>query len=516
MTTEIELKYLLSATVDAEQITDIFKQQNIEFTYQERQLENSYFDTPDLNFRQYDMGLRVRRSNEHCEQTIKTAGQVVGGLHSRPEYNVNINSTTPDLLLFPDNIWHEEQSVSAIQQQLVILFTTHFTRHTWLVIDENDNTIEIAFDQGTVTSGDLSEAIYELELELCEGNPDALFTLAQVLFDQLPMRPGIKSKAARGYALWNTQQNKLETTRKPNETKQVKTSEFFICDKNTQSISDAFTLGLNLGLTHLQNNIAGYIGSQALIDLVKIKDSLAILRHGFWLFESYLTADELTLRAEISHFVNLLAWVDNAVHLQELTNKTGNYRKKIAYSTQVIEQLNIEKRRFPNADNMTELLHCSRFNKLQLLVLKMYLSRTQLAEQSNHRASTELIKFAQNKIQFSLSEVSDEMKSLISFNSEQYIGQSKLLYRSLLTGTWLSGLFDHELRDNFRRPWLDLQQGISELQSLWIIQQQLQKLDAAPEKLVKWQHSKVDGLLTALDNTKAIAITMPPYWLDAP
>ena len=66
-----------------------------------------------------------------------------------------------------------------------------------------------------------------------------------------------------------------------------------------------------------------------------------------------------------------------------------------------------------------------------------------------------------------------------------------------------------------RRPWLDLQQGISELQSLWIIQQQLEMLSEPPKKLMQWQSSKVDSLLTALDNTKAMAIAMSPYWLDS-
>lgn len=34
------------------------------------------------------------------------------------------------------------------------------------------------------------------------GGIDDLFTLAEVLFQYLKLRPGLKSKAARGYALW--------------------------------------------------------------------------------------------------------------------------------------------------------------------------------------------------------------------------------------------------------------------------------------------------------------------------
>jgi triphosphatase len=508
MTTEIELKYLVLAATNAEKITEILKQKNIQFIYQEKLLENSYFDTSDLNLRQFDMGLRIRRNNEYREQTIKTAGQVVGGLHSRPEYNADMKNHTeskfPILSLFPEKIWHVEQSVTAIQNNLILLFNTDFKRSTWLVTDQNNNQIEVAFDQGNISSGSESEQICELEIELVTGAPEALFTLAETLFTELPMRPGIESKAARGYALYHGKMKQYDSE-----------SVLYICDSTTDSIPNAFTLGLNLGLTDLQTNITGYLVSRSLTDLARIKASLAIIRHGFWLFEQYLTEHELILRGELSHFIHLLAWVDNAINLQELTNKTGNYRKKLDFSEQLIEQLKIEKRRFPNTEEITEFLHSSRFNQLQLAILKMYLVRAQSATEGCLETCNDLKQFAQSKIQFSLGEISHEMKSSISFNCEQYIAQSKLLYRSLLTGTWLSGLFDEGARDKFRHPWLDLQQGISELQSLWIIQQQLEKLSEPPQKLVRWQNSKVDGLLTALDNTKAMAIAMPPYWLES-
>ena len=144
----------------------------------------------------------------------------------------------------------------------------------------------------------------------------------------------------------------------------------------------------------------------------------------------------------------------------------------------------------------------------------MILSRAQTPVLAGSEGGNTLIKFAQDRIQFSLREISTQMKSAEHFTCQQYIAQSKLLNRSLLTGIWLAGLFDYDLRDKFRRPWLDLQQGISELQSLWIIQMQLEKLSEPSKRLVQWQSSKVEGLLLALDNTKAIATEMQPYWLE--
>jgi triphosphatase len=363
--------------------------------------------------------------------------------------------------------------------------------------------VELAYDQGEIVSAEQKDIIHELEFELVQGDKSALFNLASLLFKELSLRPGLKSKAARGYALWRTEPL-AEQVQQQN----------FICNKRSDSIANAFTSGLSYGLNRLQNSIDDYLATETLHELVNVKANLAVIRHGFWLFAEYLTADELLIRAELSHFVHLLAWVDNAIHLQELTNKTGNYRKKLDFSKQLIKQLKIEKRRFPNSEDICQLLHCSRFNQLQLSILQLYLSRSENKTLASKVGDITLIKFAQDKIKFSLSEISAEMKDMAISHCQQYIALSKPLYRSSLTGTWLAGLFDNDLRDKFRRPWLDLQQGISELQSLWIIQQQLEKLSEPPKKIVQWQQSKVEGLLLALDNSKAIAISMEPYWLD--
>ena len=87
-----------------------------------RRLTNGYFDTPTLQLRQWDMGLRVRGYDGHKEQTIKTAGQVIGGIHSRPEYNVTIQADSPDLSLFPANIWPLNANLTAVQTELGCVF----------------------------------------------------------------------------------------------------------------------------------------------------------------------------------------------------------------------------------------------------------------------------------------------------------------------------------------------------------------------------------------------------------
>lgn len=108
-----------------------------------KKLTNSYFDTPDLTLRKWDMGLRIRGVNDHLEQTIKTAGQVIGGIHSRPEFNVDIDQDFPKLNLFPNEIWPAESNIEQVQSELQCLFNTDFERQSWHIFVD-DSLVEVA------------------------------------------------------------------------------------------------------------------------------------------------------------------------------------------------------------------------------------------------------------------------------------------------------------------------------------------------------------------------------------
>ena len=208
MTTEIELKYQLlvnnedNDTVVAD-ITAMLNEQNIFFEINQNQLVNDYFDNENLDLRKMDFGLRIRSKGQQYEQTIKTSGKVVGCLHQRPEYNVDIANGQLDLSLFPVKIWPEDVNVIELQQSLQVIFSTNFLRQTWLIY-QDENIIELALDRGEIctTLGKPTLVINEIEIELVSGNEQALFLLAKQLMAVVTMEPGELSKAARGYALY--------------------------------------------------------------------------------------------------------------------------------------------------------------------------------------------------------------------------------------------------------------------------------------------------------------------------
>ncbi|MEM6052302.1 inorganic triphosphatase [Erwinia sp. P7711] len=163
-------------------------------------LTNIYFETAESQLRRWDMGLRIRGFDDRYEMTLKAAGQTLGGLHQRPEYNVEIEKPELALERLPAEIWPEGCDLTALQQQLNPLFSTNFVREKWVVTYKGSE-IEVALDQGEVCAGALSEPLCEIELELVSGERDDLLAFASELTDLGGLRLGSLSKAARGYAL---------------------------------------------------------------------------------------------------------------------------------------------------------------------------------------------------------------------------------------------------------------------------------------------------------------------------
>ena len=505
MADEIELKFLVEDTDVVSKIETYLKAENLSYTHNQKTLINSYFDTPDMAFRKLDFGLRTRTyktaTETSSEQTIKTSGQVVGGLHKRPEYNANINSNQPELSLFPDDIWPSHTNPNHLQEKLICLFSTDFERHTWVLTLDNGSEVELVYDYGEVKSGDRATQINEVEIELSHGSTDALFDLANQLVEIVSVRPGIESKAARGYALYNKAMPDYPTGLP------------MIQLNRHDGLSSIFYQGMSQALTHLQKAVAGYIAQPDLETLGPFVDSLILIRHGFWLFEDVIEdeAQSEELRKDLSHFIKLFSWVDNAQFFTILMNKSGAYRKKLDYSEQLVEKLKIENRRFPDEEQVKQLIVSERFNKLQLNLLHMIVTQS-IAIKSSQVDNRIL---ASEKLEESLhqAQLQADGQSYMDV-AKTLLGQRKLLIRSLLTGNWLGSQFDEAIRKNYRNAWLDVLEGMNELQTLWLLDVQLDSLTPRNEKLCAWFDMKIEHLVEIISQSHQHALSIIPYWRE--
>ncbi|MFU0873232.1 inorganic triphosphatase [Kluyvera sichuanensis] len=198
MAQEIELKFIVD-NAGVETLRNHLQTLNAEHT-PPAQLQNIYYETADNWLRRHDMGLRIRGDNGRYEMTMKIAGRTVGGLHQRPEYNIDIS--TPELALdkLPAEVWPNGEMPQGLAEQVQPLFSTDFFREKW-VIAQGKSRIEVALDLGDVKAGEHQEAICELELELLSGETADVLTLAKQLAETGLLRQGSLSKAARGYHL---------------------------------------------------------------------------------------------------------------------------------------------------------------------------------------------------------------------------------------------------------------------------------------------------------------------------
>lgn len=216
---EIELKLLTDENAGEVIETKLLPELKASITSETLELTNYYFDTPARTLRHHDIGLRIRGNNQRFEQTLKTAGKSIGGLHQRPEYNVELDESQtqdlnyPNLRLFPNSAWPKTLNVDEVQASIETLFTTHFQRKVYLLEFLDGDVVELVWDLGEVTSGNKSIPICEIELELKKGETKSLFDLAERIVELMPTTMGIHSKAARGYSLIDTIVTKQSNTK---------------------------------------------------------------------------------------------------------------------------------------------------------------------------------------------------------------------------------------------------------------------------------------------------------------
>lgn len=166
-------------------------------------LDNSYFDTPELDLRRRGVALRLRRQGRRRLQTVKLAARAAAmdGLTIRPEWEIPYRGHFDFSGIEMDEVrqWLQQPALLA---RIGPLFRTRFRRITWRLALPAGGSVLIALDRGTVFAGGREDPISEVELEL-SGSRDigALHAFAAQLGERVPLIPEALSKAQRGYNL---------------------------------------------------------------------------------------------------------------------------------------------------------------------------------------------------------------------------------------------------------------------------------------------------------------------------
>jgi inorganic triphosphatase YgiF len=159
-----------------------------------------YFDSADERLARNGIALRVRAEGGQLVQTVKSGRTVIGGFHQVREadaivgrWGVDTGAINPPAL--------RDALLSALDgAPLKVRFETDVVRQRW-VVRHDHGVVEVALDVGAIRAGEAVDPVSEMELELIEGSPEALFELAGELLAPVPALLALPSKAARGQAL---------------------------------------------------------------------------------------------------------------------------------------------------------------------------------------------------------------------------------------------------------------------------------------------------------------------------
>lgn len=160
---------------------------------------SNYYDTADFALRARGVSLRVRQSDDHYIQTVKSLDGSPG-FASRQEWEWPIASEAFD----PEVLARDSEALALIGDDLpriAPIFTTDIERTVRVLLLDGKTTVEAVIDEGEVRSGDKRRPISEVELELKGGAVGPMLRLAAELARLGSLRFGPEAKSERGYAL---------------------------------------------------------------------------------------------------------------------------------------------------------------------------------------------------------------------------------------------------------------------------------------------------------------------------
>lgn len=499
MDTETELKLLIDKSQHQAFVT-LMNSHPALVKRSKRKLTNVYFDTPDKQLRQLDCGLRVRSCEGRSEQTLKTAGKVTGGLHARPEFNLEIEGHRPDLFLFEPAVWPENINLQALQENLNPLFSNNFERHIWLVQLE-DTLIEVALDIGELEAGEALEAISEVELELVKGHHRNLFELAHQILAACPVRLGQASKAKRGYRLASGEPL----------TPVVALTPFSLPTDCTVEV--ALAKLISGALSHIQLNEQAFVDVRDFRALQEVERGWQLLVNLNRYFTDVVDERFSQLVETTLAWQQQLQWLDAAAARHQIMDNHEQYLKRLDDKKRLLKE--IERRdQSEHYAQALQLLHSPDYNRWLLRLSEWLVGQGwRNSDSDNHVLNQSVRKLAQQSLAQCWATIDQLFATTNTASAENYVAQMHQLEHALLSGICFRRYFKPGAKKGYRGAWFDMLHGCLELSLLSFIEQCAETLDLKDRKsFERWLKRKRKSWLELLEQTRERALQMPPYW----
>ncbi|WP_018982913.1 CYTH domain-containing protein [Salinimonas chungwhensis] len=499
---EIELKFVSrQLTLDdfLEKVVPALKQLGMDVSPPQRmQLQNDYYDTQAHDFQQHKIGFRVRGNDGVFEQTLKTRGEVRGGLHERAEYDIPLSEATPDLTLFDKEVWPEGLEAEKLNGKLEHQFSTHFTR-TALNVIHKGSTIEIVLDEGEAFTGKERSSINEIELEMKEGEVPPLFDIADIINSILPVRVSDVSKAAQGYQLLNGVSNNI--TPLPE----------FLALPSDASTEAAFMAAAQQALTHWQTHEHLFLQTNSSKMLNEVAISIRLLLQAVSLYLPVLQCRQmLDLHKQLMNYMPEWAWQEDLRSLRQVVSKKSLFNKCLSRYSSLQSYLHGRKAGLVHAYDPATLMHTTESTAIKLSVIRLLTEKPWQNESTTYQMP--VTEHARGWLSQSWQTVQQSMSPTQAMAAANYLAVEVVLRQTLWNGFLLADLFSGE-RHAFRAPWLDILTGIDELKALEMLKTLISDTDPEDKrKITQWANEKEANLLTVMERTRKVGMQGDIYW----
>ena len=163
-----------------------------------------YHDTSDRTLQQLKCSLRSRLEGEVFRATFKEKGSIMQGLSQHIEFEAEINDWLVNAGMLPAGACRDRVlQLIEIDEQLETVVTVDMQRRQFnLNIDSA--AIECVADFGKILANKKELQLYELELELKQGNLEAMQVLGEKLRIEQNLVWSTKTKYALGLELWKS------------------------------------------------------------------------------------------------------------------------------------------------------------------------------------------------------------------------------------------------------------------------------------------------------------------------
>jgi triphosphatase len=499
MSNEVELKFLVTEDVFSH-LELVLNSLNVT-ERQDQRLGNIYFDTPEQSLRRLDCGLRIRTHNGQHEQTIKMAGQSLGGLHQRPEYNLPSQTPWPDLRAFPADIWPVDTDVGSIQQSLSALFRTDFHRRTWLVALSETSLIEVAYDIGFIDANGLQEPINEVELEIISGPVETLFELAKLLVTRDGWQLGCISKAQRGYRL-------AGLSAEPDVRRMG-----LVSVTSEQTAEEGLINALVFAMRHWQFHEQLYMQQPSIGALLQLRSAASLVRHTRVLYAGvYGELTPTTWDDDLQWLMEQLAWLDEALILQRMQFEYRQMLKGAPCQNELSAVIQHHEQQLPTIEETRSLMLSVRYCQT-LLKLSAWIVLHKAETPDSSGLTQPIRSLAIICLDKSWQELLSISKLGETLDHESYQKLRELLRYNLQVGVCFAALFDAERQQGFRLPWLNMLGRLSDLEHIeWIFDAATNMACPHQQELNSWLAQELKPRLIELDQIRLHGIGMRPYW----